>query len=121
MVHYPPLARSRFPGETWTHGDPDLRLEWGDNIISRTRGMDTLEADFHGHTLLAMVWGRRFVVSPKVMVRAMSAQCGVDRSQVCVEVTHLMHFFITFASMEICDCVFACSGQFRCGGELVGF
>ncbi|KAI4972695.1 hypothetical protein ZWY2020_003620 [Hordeum vulgare] len=121
MEHYPPLARSRFPSETWTHGEPDLRRERGGGIISRTMGMDALEADFHGRALVATVRGRRSVVSPEVMGRALSMQCGVDRSQVRVDVTHPADFFMTFASMEICDRVFACSGWFRYGGESVGF
>ncbi|KAE8821007.1 hypothetical protein D1007_01038 [Hordeum vulgare] len=38
-----------------------------------------------------------------------------------MEVTHLADFFITFASMEMCDRVFARLGRFRCCGEPVGF
>lgn len=108
-------------GETSTHGDPDLRPERGGDIISRIRGMDALEADFHGRALLDTVRGRGYVLSPEVMVQALSTECGVERSQVRVEVTHPADFFITFASTEICDHVFARSGRLRCGGDHVEF
>ncbi|KAI4974712.1 hypothetical protein ZWY2020_048319 [Hordeum vulgare] len=64
MVHYPPLARIRFQGETWAHGNPNLRSERGGDIISCTRGIDALEVDFHGRALLTTLQGRRSVVSP---------------------------------------------------------
>ncbi|XBI79903.1 hypothetical protein VPH35_089220 [Triticum aestivum] len=110
MAHYPPLARERFLGEVYTHGDPDLRPAHGDGIISRSAGMDALEADFRSRALLASVQGRRSAVSPEAL-----------RRFVRVEVTHPADFFICFASTEDCDRVFSQTGRIRCAGAPIAF
>ncbi|XBH80479.1 hypothetical protein VPH35_106214 [Triticum aestivum] len=121
MVHYPPLAQVRFPGEVLTHGDPDLRPERGGGIISRTPGMDALEADFRSRALLATVGGRRPPISPEALVQSLARICGVERRHVRVEVSHPADFFITFASTSDCDRVFLDSGKLRCKGAPIAF
>ncbi|XBI99814.1 hypothetical protein VPH35_019837 [Triticum aestivum] len=121
MAHYPPLARERFPGEVYTHGDPDLRPAHGGGIISRSAGMDALEADFRNRALLASVQGRRPAVSPEALVQALGRECGVEWRFVRVEVTHPADFFIYFASTEDCDRVFSQTGQIRCAGAQIAF
>lgn len=68
MAHYPPLARERFPREILTHGDPDRGQGVVGGIISRTSGMEELEADFRNRALLASVQGRRSAISLEAMV-----------------------------------------------------
>lgn len=111
MAHYPPLAHQRFPSELLTHGDPDLRPARGSGIISRTTGMEALEADFRNRALLATVGGRRRAISPEALVKSLARICGVERRHVRDEVTHPADFFITFASNADCDNIFSFSGK----------
>ncbi|KAM3190107.1 hypothetical protein ACQJBY_068368 [Aegilops geniculata] len=121
MANYPPLAQSHFPGGLHIHGDPVPRPERGGGIISRTSGMDELEADFKNRALLATVQGTRPAMSAEAMVQSLARLCEVERRHVRVEVKHPADFFITFASTADCERVLASSGKFRCVGASVAF
>ena len=110
-----------FPEEIYHRGEPDLRPEEGHIVLSRTRGMDALEARYRGRALLATVEYPRPPVSPGVMMAALESQCGVQRARVRVEVTFPADFFIQFESEEDCTRVVRQSRRLRCAGTTVHF
>jgi hypothetical protein len=111
-----------FPEELFQRGEPDLRPEFGRCVLRRTQGMAAREASLRGHALTAVVLADRPPVSPEQVVAALQDQCGVQPSQLKVEVTAPPDdFLIRFISSEDCQCVLDSPQNVRCGGAFLCF
>ncbi|XBH56444.1 hypothetical protein VPH35_078268 [Triticum aestivum] len=83
--------------------------------------MNALEVDFRNRALLATVGCRHPQISPEALVPSLPRICSLERRHIRVEVTHLVDFFITFASIADCDRVFADSDKVRCTRAPIAF
>lgn len=111
----------KFPGEIFECGEPDLRPAEGHIVLSRTRGMEALEARYRQYALLATVMGDRHPMSPTALLAELEKKCGVSRARVRVEVTYPADFFLLFELEDECDRVLHQSRDFRCCGCWMSF
>ncbi|VAI44647.1 unnamed protein product [Triticum turgidum subsp. durum] len=107
----------------WRRGDPELRLEHGRCLLTRTRDMYALEGKLRGHALFTTVQGGRLPVSPAMLLAALESQCSVRSGDVKVEVTSPpADFFVRFRRNEDCTRVVVnYSHVLEVGGETIQF